>query len=102
MNLVESLAIGCSDDVGNVLRMSSHVTLNWGIHVHIIKKDEMLPALAQCLHGFVLIDGFSQARRDERCERQGLPGFRFVISQERTRPGHIDFDQAMDRGRALD
>jgi len=101
MNLSEGLSIGGSDGVGNGLRMSSHVALNLGHHIHIIKQNEVLAAFATCLHGFVLIDGFSQARREERHERQRLPGFRLVFPQKRARPGHIDFDQAMDDGRAL-
>src|SRR5438034_3209780 len=101
MDLAEGLSIGGSDGVGNGLLLASHVTLNLDHHIHIIKQDEILPAFATCLHGFVLIDCFSQARREERRERQGLPGFRLVFPQKRARPGHIDFEQAMDDGLAL-
>jgi hypothetical protein len=83
------------------LFLASHVPLNQGIHVHLFKQDEALAAKAKGLHGFVLIDGFSQAGHEERCERQGLSGFRLVLPQERTRPGHIDFQQAMHDGRVL-
>jgi len=81
--------------------VSSHVTLNLGHHIHLIKQDEMRAVLATCLHGFVLIDGFSQAGNKERRERQGLPGVRLVFPQKRACPGHIDFEQAMDDELAL-
>src|SRR6266581_6296532 len=102
MNLSKGLAIGGSDNVVNDFRVSSHVTLNRGIHVHLIKQDEVFAAFAIGLHGFVLIDGFCQADSEERRERQGLPRGRFVLSQECARPGHIDFEQAMDHGLVLD
>src|SRR6266699_151751 len=92
MNLSEGLLIRCSNDVDSGLLLASHVTLNRGRHVHFIKQDKVLPAFIICLHGFVLIDRFSQARRDECRERQGLSGVRFVLPQERARSGHIDFD----------
>src|ERR1700693_5265479 len=102
MNLANGLAVGGSDDVGHDLRISSHVTLNRGIHIHLIKHDEVFPAFAIGLHGFVLIDGFCQAGSEERRERQGLPSGRFMLSEARARPGHIDFEQAMDHGLVLD
>ena len=73
MNLSKGLAIGGSDNVGNDFRVSSHVTLNRGIHVHLIKQDEVFAAFAIGLHGFVLIDGFCQADSEERRERQDSP-----------------------------
>src|SRR4051812_41376439 len=57
---------------------------------------------ASGLHGFVLIDGFCQASREERRERQGLPSIRLMLSQASARPGHIDLEQAMDHGFVLD
>src|SRR5438105_6700529 len=80
MNLTKGLAIGCSDDVGQSLFLASHVTLNRGIYVHLIKQDEALAAFAIGLHGFVLIDGLCQAGDEERRERQGLSSDRFVLS----------------------
>jgi hypothetical protein len=62
----------------------------------------VLPALATRMQGFVLINGVCQTGDDERRERQGLPGFRLVFPQKLASPGHIDFDQAMDHGLALD
>src|SRR5439155_24780315 len=53
-------------------------------------------------HGFVLIDGFCQAGNEERRERQGLSSDRFVLPEVSARPGHIDFEQAMDHGLVLD
>src|SRR6266536_4707590 len=68
MNLAHGLAIGCSDNGGNDLFLASHLMLNRGIHVHLLKQDEALAALATCLHGFVLIHGFCQAGNEERRE----------------------------------
>jgi len=101
MNLAEGLAIGCSDGILNGWHLASHIALNRGRHIHIIKQDEVLAAFATCLHGFVLTHCLSQAGNDERRERQGLPSFRFLVPQERARPGHIDFDQAMNHGLVL-
>jgi len=57
---------------------------------------------AVCAQGFAFIDRSRQTSDDERRERQGLPGFRFVVPQVSARPGHIDFEQAMDHGLAFD
>ena len=54
--------------------LTSHVTLNRGIHVHILKQNEALATFAIGLHSFVLLDGFCHAGNDESCGRQGLPG----------------------------
>jgi hypothetical protein len=54
--------------------------------------------LAKRVHGLVLIDGLGQAADDERGERQGLPGFRFLVAQEGAGLGDIDLQQAMDHG----
>ena len=102
MQLAEGLAVRRPDDVGHDEFLASHVTLNIGQHVHLLKQDEALPALAKRLHGFVLLDGFRQAGNEERRERQGLPSFCFVLPQVSARPGHIDFEQAMDHGLAFD
>ena len=61
----------------------------------------MLAAFATCLHSFVLLDGFCQAGNEERRERQGLSGVRFLVPEVSARPAHIDFDQAMDHGRVV-
>jgi hypothetical protein len=96
MYLAEGLAVGCSDRVVNDLLLPGHVTLNLGSHVHFIEQNETLAALAKSLHIFVFVDGLCQAGNDERREREGLSCFRFVLSQERARPAHIDFDQSVD------
>jgi hypothetical protein len=69
--------------------------LNLSVHIHILKEDELIPAFAIRLHGFVLIDGFCQAGNEECRERQGLPSFCFVLPQASARLGHIDFKQTM-------
>jgi hypothetical protein len=102
MHLSKGLAIGCSDGVRNGWLLAIHVTLNLGVHVHILKEDKLIPTFAIRLHGFALIDRFCQAGNDERRERQGLPGFRFVLPKVSACPGYIDFEQAMDHGHALD
>src|SRR5712692_84927 len=102
MNLAQGLAIGCSDNGRQDLFLASHVMLNREIHVHLIKQDEALAAFAIGLHGFVLSDGLCQAGSEERRERQGLPSLRLVLSEVSARPGHIDFEQAMDHGLVLD
>src|SRR5213080_238047 len=102
MNLEHGLAIGCSDNVGNGLLLASHVMLNRKIDVYLIKQDDALAAKASGLHRFVLIDGLCQTGSEERRERKGLPRFRFMVPQERTCPGYVDFEQAMDHGLVLD
>src|SRR6266849_3476893 len=102
MNLAEGLLIRGSDDVDNGLLLPCHFALNRDRYVHLIKQDEMLPAFATRMQRFVLIDCFSHTNNDEHRERQGLSGFRLVVPQELASPGHIDFDQAMDHGLALD
>src|SRR6266700_3724038 len=102
MNLAHGLAIGGSDNGGNDLFLTSHLMLNRGIHVYLLKQDEVLAAFATGLHRFVLIDGFCQAGNEERRERQGLSSDRFVLPEVSACPGHIDFEQAMDHGLVLD
>src|SRR6266496_4042123 len=68
MDLAHGLAIGCSDNGGNDLFLTSHLMLNRGIHVHLLKQDEVLAALATGLHGFVLIHCFCQTGNEERRE----------------------------------
>jgi hypothetical protein len=58
MNLAEGLSIGCSDDVGNVLLLASCLTLNDRRHIHLIKDDKVLPALAIRMYRFVLSMGW--------------------------------------------
>src|SRR5207237_1368995 len=58
MNLAHGLVIGCSDNGGHGERVPSLATLNIGQHVHLLKEDEVLAALATCLQGFVLLDTF--------------------------------------------
>jgi len=82
VKLAESLAIGYSDDVGHNLFLASLVTLNIGQHVHILKQDEVLPAKAYGLHGLMLIDGFSHAGNDERCERRAASIKRLAFEYE--------------------
>src|SRR6266702_773519 len=102
MKLSEGLLIRGSDDVDNGLLLASYVALDRGRHVALIKQAEVLATFATCLQGVVLIDRSRHTGGDERREREGLPRFRFVIPQERARPGHIDFEQAMDHGLAFD
>ena len=101
MNLAHGLAIGCSEDVGHGLLLTSHIMLNREIHVYILKQEEVLAAFAHGLHGFVLLDGLCQAGNEERRERQGLPSFRFLVSELSACLAHIDCDQAMDHGHAV-
>src|SRR2546423_3629201 len=79
MNLSEGLLVRGSNDVGNVLRVSSYITLNLRRHVHLIKQDEVLAAFATRLQGLILINGLCQTDRYERRERQGLARFRLVV-----------------------
>ena len=62
----------------------------------------MFAAFATRMQGFAFIDRSRQTSDDERRERQGLPGFRFVVPKVSAHPGHIDFEQAMDHGLAFD
>jgi hypothetical protein len=57
-----------------------YVMLNLGVHVHLLKEDELIPACAIDLHGFVLLDGVCQAGNEERRERQELSRGRFVLA----------------------
>jgi hypothetical protein len=51
----------------------SQFMLNLCVHIHILKEDELIPAFAIRLHGFVLIDGFCQAGNEEcRGTRRGV------------------------------
>src|SRR2546428_2614010 len=68
MNLAHGLAIGCSDNGGKDLFLTSHLMLNRGIHVHLIKQDETLAAFAIGLHCFMFVNGFCQAGNEERRE----------------------------------
>jgi Protein of unknown function (DUF444) len=54
MQRAEGLAVGRADDVGHDVFLVRHLGLNPRIDVHVVKQDEMLPALAKSLHGFVL------------------------------------------------
>ena len=101
MNLAEGLLVGCADESANGLRVSSHVTLNERRHIHLLKQDKVLAASPIRVQGFVLIHRVCHTSDDERCERQRFSGPGLVLPQERARPGHIDFEQVMNHGRAL-
>jgi len=102
MDLAEGLAIGGSEDVDHGLLLAMHFMLNLCVHIHILKEDELIPAFAIGLHGFVLIDGFGQAGNEECRERQGLPSCCLVLPKVSAHPGHIDFEQTMNHRHALE
>src|SRR6266566_6245202 len=102
MNLSEGLLIRRSDNIDNGLLLASHVTLNQGRHVHLIKQDKVLPAFVTGMQRFVLVHCLCQTGDNECCERERLSGVRFMFPQELASPGHIDFDQATNHRIALD
>src|SRR6266581_3557342 len=63
------------------LLLATHFTLNLRRHVHFIKQDEVLPAFATRMQGFVLIYCLRQTGRYKCCKRQGFAGSRLVITK---------------------
>ena len=90
MNFAKGFTIHSSNDIQQRNLLTCHFTLNHGRNIHILKHQQVPPALAICLYSLVLIDGFAHTTDDEGRERQCLSGADFLLSQERTSLCHVD------------